>query len=274
MDSFKRKIEEAVKGANFNLRRDVLLLLKKAYKSESNKRAKLALGWIIKNSQIAKRENLALCQDTGLPLVFIQVGKKTKLSLSLVEKISREVQASYRRNYLRASMVEPLKRGRPGYQGISFYIEFNPALKGLEIVVFPKGFGSENKSQLKMFDPTASLEEIEEFILKVVREAGPEACPPFIIGVGIGGSSDSALLLAKKALVERIDKPNKDKFLASWERKLLKRINSLKIGPMGFGGKTTALGVKIKTSPTHIAGLPVGVNISCWALRSATVKIQ
>ena len=144
----------------------------------------------------------------------------------------------------------------------------------MTITIFPKGFGSENKSNLKMFNPTASLKQIEDFIVESVNAAGPESCPPFIVGVGIGGTSDTALLLAKKALLGRIDKPNPDKLLNGLEKQLLKRINASGIGPMGLGGKCSSLAVKIKKLPTHIAGLPVGVNISCHALRSASIRIN
>ena len=268
------QIDKAVRRANFSLRRDVFALIEKAYKLEKNKKAKLALSWIIENVKIAKKKNLAICQDTGLPLGFIIAGEKVKIDSALVGDIKKSIEASYKRNYLRASMVSPLLRGKPGYKGVTIYLDFNPKIRGLEVVVFPKGFGSENKTKLKMFNPTVSFKEIEDFIVAAIREAGPQACPPFIVGIGIGGDSSYALYLAKKALIERIDKPNKDKLLASLEKRLLKRINSLNIGPMGLGGKTTALAVKIKTHPTHIAGLPVGVNISCWALRSAKVKIN
>jgi fumarate hydratase subunit alpha len=138
----------------------------------------------------------------------------------------------------------------------------------------PKGFGSENKTTLKMFNPTVTTAEIENFIVDSVEKAGPEGCPPFIVGVGIGGTSDYALLLAKRALLERIDTPNPDIFLSNLEKRLFKKINALNIGPMGLGGRCTALAVKIKTAPTHIAGLPVGVNISCHALRSASISIR
>jgi len=273
MKILQRKIDEAVRKANFDLRRDVFSLIKKAYKSERSQKARLALSWIIENIKIARRENLAICQDTGLPLGFIEVGRDSRLSFSFIKAVKRAIESSYQKNYLRASLVKPLSRGEPSYRGVPIYVDFNPKVKNLGIIIFSKGFGSENKSQLKMFTPTASLEEIEDFIIKVVKGAGPEACPPFVVGVGIGGSSDSCLLLAKKALIERIDKPNKDKFLASLEKRLLRRINSLNIGPMGLGGRTTALAVKIKSAPTHIAGLPVGVNVSCWALRTARIDI-
>jgi fumarate hydratase subunit alpha len=268
------KTEELVKAASFSIRPDLKRLLAKAYRREKKKRAKKALGWILDNAAIAKKESLAICQDTGLPVVFIEAGRNIKLTSGLVEAIKQGVEAGYKKNYLRASIVDPILRGKSSYRGGIYHLDFSPKVRGLKITLFPKGFGSENKTKLKMFNPTVDLKEIEEFIVASVNQAGPEACPPFVVGVGIGGTSDQALLLAKKALTEKIDKPNPDSGLNKLEKQLLKKINSLKIGPMGFGGKITALAVKVKKASTHIAGLPVGVNISCHALRSATVELK
>lgn len=270
----KKQVEQLVAKANFSLRPDVLRLLQKAFRLEKNVKAKSALGWILENAKIARKESLALCQDTGLPVVFIEAGKDVFISFTLLKTIEQGVATGYARNYLRASIVDPLKRGTPSYAGVVSHVEFSSAFKGLRITIFPKGFGSENKSQLKMFNPTAGLDKIEDFIVEAVKCAGPEACPPFVVGVGIGGTSDSALLLAKKALLQNLDRPNQDKTLKSLEQRLFAKINSLNIGPMGLGGKCTALAVKIKTAPTHIAGLPVGINISCHALRSASILIK
>jgi len=270
----RREVEKITCQASFNLRPDVLMLIKKAYRAEANKKAKCALSRVIENAKVAKRERLAICQDTGLPIVFIEAGADVKISSRVKKIIENAVMQSYRKNYLRASLVRPFQRKNPSYSPALTHLEFNEKMRGLRLTVFPKGFGSENKARLRMFNPTAAWSKVEDFIIEAVREAGPEACPPFIVGVGIGGTSDYALLLAKKVLVGEIHKPNKDKSLAGLENRLLKRINSLKIGPMGLGGMTTALAVKIKVHPTHIAGLPVGVNISCWALRSASVKLD
>ena len=269
----KKEVEKLVAKASFVLRDDVSRLISKAYRSESNQRAKKALAWILDNAKIAEKEPLAICQDTGLAIVFIEAGKNIKVNSALIETIKRGVEDGYRKNHLRPSIVDSLLREESTHKGVICHLDFSSKMRGLKITVFPKGFGSENKSQLKMLNPTASIEEIEDFILNCVKTAGPEACPPFIVGVGIGGTSDQALLLAKKSFLDRVDKPNVDKHLNNIEKRLIKKINSLKIGPMGLGGKTTCLAVKIKKAPTHIAGLPVGVNISCWALRSATLKL-
>ncbi|MCF7907536.1 MAG: fumarate hydratase [Candidatus Omnitrophica bacterium] len=265
-------LDRLVARAAFSLREDVKRLIVKAYRVETNKKAKRALGWILDNAKIAQKEKLAICQDTGLPIIFIEAGRDIKLNTCLVDAIKKGVENGYRNNHLRPSLTDPLKRGSSCKGAIS-YLEFSKA-KGLRITLFPKGFGSENKSQLKMFNPTASIDQIEDFVVRVVKEAGPESCPPFVVGVGIGGTSDKSLALAKKALIGRIDKPNSDKVLNSLEKRLVKRINFLKIGPMGFGGGATCLAVKVQKALTHIAGLPVGVNISCHALRSATIKVN
>jgi len=270
----KKEIEKAVAKASFDLRADIVNLLKVSLRSEKEKDAKQALKWILENASIAKSERIAICQDTGLPIVFIEAGGDVKISASLIEAVKDAVAEGYRKDYLRPSVVDPLLRGKSSYQGMIYHLNFSLKQKGLKITIFPKGFGSENKSQLKMFNPTVELAEIEKFINESVKNAGPESCPPFVIGVGIGGTSDTALLLAKKALLKRVDKPNLDKSLNILEERLLKKINTLGIGPMGLGGKCTCLAVKIEKAMTHIAGLPIGVNISCHALRSATVTIN
>ena len=270
----KKEVEKAVAKASFDLRADVINLLKVNLRNEKKKEAKRALKRILENASIAKSERVAICQDTGLPVVFIEAGGNVKVSAPLIEAVKDAVVEGYRKNYLRPSVVDPLLRGKSSYQGVLCHFDFSLTRKGLKITIFPKGFGSENKSRLKMFNPTVDFAEIEKFIIESVKNAGPESCPPFVIGVGIGGTSDTALLLAKKALLKRVDKPNPDKTLNVLEEQLLKKINTLGIGPMGLGGKCTCLAVKIKKAATHIAGLPVGINISCHALRSATVIIK
>ena len=268
-----KEVEKLVAKAAFDLRTDVKSLLDKAHKKEKSHQPKQALKWIIENAAIAKNKKLAICQDTGLPVAFIQVGKDVSINSKLIEAVEKGIASGYKKHSLRASIVDPIDRKKPSYKDVITHIEFTSKKKGITITLFPKGFGSENKSKLKMFNPTASTEDIEKFIVESVKLAGPESCPPFVVGVGIGGTSDEALLLAKEALLQRVDKANPNKKLKKLEKSLLERINKLKIGPMGFGGSITALAVKIKTSPTHIAGLPVGVNISCHALRSATIKL-
>jgi len=266
------KIKEAVSGlsirANQILRGDVYQSLKEACKKEGNKKAKSALEAIIKNAEVARREKLAICQDTGLPVVFLEIGQEVKIAGDLKSAINKGVEAGYRRGSFRNSVIaDPLKREKPGYQPAIIHADIVRGSR-LKITVLPKGFGCENKSQLRMFNPTVKIDEIKKFIVEAVKRSGPDACPPYVVGVGIGGTADYAGILAKKALLKRIGGK-----AGKLEKDLLKEINSLNIGPMGLGGKATCLGVNIETHPTHIAGLPVAVNISCHALRSAKVVL-
>jgi len=259
--------------ANIILRKDILIQLKAAYSKEANKRAKDILGAIINNAYIARKEKLAICQDTGLPVVFLEIGQDVKITSELRRAINKGVEEGYRRGYLRNSIISnPLFRGRPGYSPAVIHTEIVRGNR-LKITVLPKGFGCENKTQLKMFNPTAKISEIKKFIIDVVKVAGPDACPPYIVGVGIGGTADYACFLATKALLDKINRQTgkqANRQTNRLEKELLLEINRLGIGPMGLGGKATCLGVNIETYPTHIAGLPVAVNISCHALRSAT----
>lgn len=263
------KIAAAVKGlcikANLVLRNDVLSGLKAAYLKEKNPQAKGLLRAIIKNASIARDEKIAICQDTGLPIVFIEIGQGVRVSGYLKRAINKGVVAGYKKGYLRSSIIaDPLLRGRPQYYPAVIHTDIVKGDK-LKITVLPKGFGCENKSALKMFLPTQKIEDIKKFIIDTIKKAGPDACPPYVVGIGIGGTADYASLLAKKALLRKAGGSS-----SKLEKELLTKINKLNIGPMGLGGKTTALALNIETYATHIAGLPVAVNISCHALRSAT----
>ncbi|MFH0877066.1 MAG: fumarate hydratase [Candidatus Omnitrophota bacterium] len=258
--------------ANMHLRPDIVTAFKKARISESSDRAKKILSELLENARVARRENIALCQDTGLPVVFVDVGRDVDVSgVDLNRAIREGVKLGYARGYLRNSIVpDPLKRLNPT-QSTPPVIHFDFGRhKGLKITVLPKGFGSENKTKLGMLSPTQSNAEIKDFIVNAVKEAGPDACPPYVLGIGIGGSADYAALLAKKALLRPVHRRNSKKYVAQMEKELFKEINDLSIGPMGLGGKSTVLGVNILTYPTHMAGLPVCVNVSCHALRSAS----
>jgi fumarate hydratase subunit alpha len=268
----KNVVSDLCGQANIALRKDVLQALRSTYLRENNKRAKEILRAIIRNALIAKREKLAICQDTGLPCVFVELGQDVRITGDLKKAINEGVELGYRRSFLRDSIIkDPLSRIKPGYQPAVIHIDIVKGKK-VKLTVLPKGFGCENKTQLKMFNPTAKIEEVKKFIVDTVKTAGADACPPYIVGVGIGGTADYACFLAKKALLRKVkSKKAKGKsYIYKLEQDLLKEINRLNIGPMGLGGKTTALGINIETYPTHIAGLPVAVNISCHALRSAT----
>ncbi|HNW39877.1 MAG TPA: fumarate hydratase [Candidatus Omnitrophota bacterium] len=261
-------IVELVKRANFFLRKDVLFALRQANLREKNRRAKTILKAILDNAAYARKENLAICQDTGMPVVFVQVGQDLKISGNLKAAINQGIAAGYKKYALRNSIVsDPLQRGKPGFSPCVIHADIVSGNK-IKLTLLPKGFGCENKSLLKMFKPTASLAEIKQFIIEAVKSAGPDACPPYIIGVGIGGTADYAAQMSKKALLIKLSAKH-----SKLEKDLLKQINQTGLGPMGLGGKTTALAVNILTYPTHIAGLPVSVNISCHALRSAEIVL-
>jgi fumarate hydratase subunit alpha len=276
-----RRINSAIIGktvahlcikANTQLRPDVLLALRRAYKRERGARARDILGAIIKNAAIAREKRLAICQDTGLPVVFAELGNNVRVVGDIKAAINNGVEAGYKKGYLRNSVVDnPILRKTPGYKPAIIHLDL---VKGshLRLTVLAKGFGCENKSRLRMFLPTANIGQIKQFVADCVKEAGPDACPPYIVGVGIGGTADYAGFLAKKALLKKVTSYESGvrSYISKLEQALLKQINKLNIGPMGLGGKTTCLGVSIEIFPTHIAGLPVAVNISCHALRSAT----
>ncbi|TRZ47764.1 fumarate hydratase [bacterium] len=261
--------------ANTDLRKDVFAALAASQKGEKNKTAREMLGVIIRNARIARKEKLAICQDTGMPCVFMEIGRNIKVSGDLKAAVNRGIESGYRKGFFRNSVVkEPLSRGKSGYGPAVMHIDIVPGSK-LKITVLPKGFGCENKSQLRMFKPTAEWPEIKKFIVEAVKSAGPDACPPYVVGVGIGGTADYAMLLAKKALLRKVHSSGfiVQGLAAKLEKELFKDINKLNIGPMGLGGKSTCLAVNILTYPTHIAGLPIAVNISCHALRSASAKL-
>jgi len=256
--------------ANTVLRPDVSRVLLSTSRRERNKRAKKLLKIIIENAKIAKKEKLAICQDTGLPVIFVEMGKNVAVTGGDIgQAIQKGVKLGYKKASLRNSIIkDPLrtKKQKSDFGPGIIHYEYRNSSK-LKIVVMPKGFGCENKSKLKMLLPTADLSEVEKFVVEAVKEAGADACPPYVIGIGIGGTADYACLLAKKALLKPLSSSNK------MEKEILKSINRLGIGPMGLGGRTTALAVRILTHPTHIAGLPVAINISCHALRSATAVL-
>ena len=262
-----QQVKELTAQAAFILPHDVKHLLEFACHQEKNQKIKTALGLILENAEIAAKEKLAICQDTGLPILFIEAGRDIKFTTKLLAAIKQGVEDGYVDNFLRPSSVAALTRGKSTYAVTEGHIELNAEMEGLRVTILPKGFGSENKSRLKMFNPTADIGEIENFIVESVKLAGPDSCPPFFVGVGIGSTSDGALLLAKKALLGHVDRMNE------LELEILHSINKLGVGVMGLGG-VTALSVKIKEAPTHIAGLPVAVNISCHALRWASAMIE
>ena len=226
---------------------------------------------IIENFRLAHREEMPICQDTGMACVFVKLGQEVHVAGDINEAIHEGVRRGYRDGFLRKSVVrDPLDRVNSGDNtpAVITY-ELVPGAH-IEITLAPKGFGSENMSRIAMLRPSDGVEGVKDFVLQTVEAAGPNPCPPIVVGVGIGGTFDRAALLAKKALLRNVDEPNADPYYAALEAELLERINELGIGPQGFGGKTTALAVNIETYPTHIAGLPVAVNINCHVTRHCT----
>ena len=269
------RITETVKQlcieANCFLPQDMKKCIASAYESESWPQAKEILEQITENYQIAERERRPICQDTGLACVFVTIGQDVHIVGDLAEAIHEGVRQGYRDGYLRKSVVrDPLDRVNTGDNTPAIiYYDIVPGDR-LEITVAPKGAGSENMSQIKMLKPSDGLQGIKDFVLKVVEEAGPNPCPPIVVGVGVGGTFDKAAFLAKKALLRPADQRHPEPFWAKLEQELLQQINELGIGPQGFGGKTTALCVNIEKAPAHIASLPVAVNINCHVTRHKT----
>ena len=269
------RVTEVVKKlcieANCYLPGDVQTCIEESCVREDWPQAKEILERIIENYQIAKSGPRPICQDTGLACVFVTVGQDVHVDGNLAEAIHEGVRQGYSQGYLRKSVVrDPLDRVNTGDNTPAMiYYDIVPGDK-LEITVAPKGFGSENMSKIKMLKPSDGLQGVKDFILQVVEEAGPNPCPPIVVGVGVGGTFDKAAYLAKKALIRPADSHNPNPFWADLEDEMLERINALGIGPQGFGGKTTALAVNIEQYPTHIAGLPVAVNINCHVTRHQT----
>jgi len=274
------KIVEAVESlcisAAYELPEDVAGALERAAATESSASAVGIIREIIENAKIASTERIPLCQDTGLSVVFVEQGADVVISGGTIsEAINKGVAAGYEKGYLRKSVVaEPMKSRVNTGTNTPAIIHYS-VVGGdeLKITLMAKGGGCENKSAFRMFKPTAEKEEIVDWIVGVVASAGADACPPFVVGVGIGGDFELSCLLSKKALLRKIGSSNSDKFYADLEAELLSRINSLGIGPGGFGGDTTALGCMVETAASHIASLAVAVNMECHSHRHKSVTL-
>lgn len=259
------------KEAVNDLNEDVVKSLENALKIEENDLAKLNIEAILKNIKIAHEKQIPMCQDTGLGIIFVKLGNVQVENLK--EGIKKGVAKATKEVPLRPNIVDPLTRKNSGNNiGVEIpYINIELTdTDYLEITVLPKGFGSENNNKLKMALPSEGKNGIKEFVVQTALQAGGKPCPPMVVGVGVGGTSDFAMKLAKEALLEEIGKANEDSELAELEKEILEEINANGKGPMGLGGKTTALDVKIKKVDTHTAGLPIGVCIQCWANRHAS----
>lgn len=255
--------------ANYYLPEDMKRRLQEAKSKENFDMAQNILDVLLENVDIAEKEARPMCQDTGMAVVFLEIGQEVHVvGGSLEDAINEGVRQGYKDGFLRKSVVnDPIERinTKDNTPAIIYY-DILPG-DSFKITVAPKGFGSENMSQIKMLKPSDGINGIKDFVLQVVRDAGPNPCPPIVVGVGIGGTFDKAAFLAKKALLRSTDVRNPKAFYAALEEELLEAINALGIGPQGFGGRTTALAVNIETYGTHIAGLPVAVNINCHATR-------
>lgn len=275
-------VESLCISAGYELPEDVLAALEEAARKESNPGAVKILEQLIDNARIAADEKIPLCQDTGLAVVFVEQGSEVAVNsptddtqATLFDAINAGVAAGYEKGHLRKSVVaDPLNKRRNTGSNTPAIIhqQIVPGDK-LKLTVMTKGGGCENKSQFRMFRPTTEKKEIIDWIVDVVGSAGADACPPFVVGVGIGGDFELSCLLSKKALCRNLDQRNSDEFYAELEVDLLSRINALGLGPQGLGGDTTALAVLIETAACHIASLPVAVNIECHSHRHKTATI-
>lgn len=268
INKITKTIEDLCVKACCHLGDDVKELLKKRSLEETSEFGKNIFDQIFANIQIAELEGIPLCQDTGMAVVFLEVGQDVHIvGGDLEAAVNEGVRRGYEKGYLRKSVLDPISRiNTKDNTPAVIHTEIVPGDK-LKIIVAPKGFGSENMSRLQMLKPSDGIEGVKDFILQTVTSAGANPCPPLIVGVGIGGTMEKAALLAKKALLRRAGSHNPNPEIARLEKEMLQRINETGIGPQGLGGRVTALAVHIDTYPTHIAGLPVAVNLQCHVAR-------
>lgn len=267
-------IAELCISANKALPEDVVRAIQNAGDKETWPAAKDTLCLLCENITLAVEKELPICQDTGVACVFIELGQKVYVDGALDTAVQEGVRRGYAEGYLRKSVVaDPLRRVNTEDNTPAFLSVHLVPGDGFEITVMPKGFGSENMSRLQMLKPSDGVEGVRSFVVDTVKKAGPNPCPPIVVGVGIGGTFDKVAYLAKKALMRPLGKPHPDPYYAELERTLLDEINALGIGPQGFGGMTTALGLAIETAATHVAGLPVAVNINCHVTRRASARL-
>lgn len=264
-------VERLCMTANYDLNGDILRAFEEGVKNEESETGRLILSQLVENAKTAARERMAICQDTGMAVVFVEIGQEVHITGgSLTEAINEGVRRGYEKGFLRKSVVsDPLERRNSGDNTpavIHYEITEGDRLK---IILAPKGFGSENMSGVRMLKPSDGINGVKNFIEEMVDKAGPNPCPPVIVGVGIGGTMEKAALLAKKALLRPVDSRNPRESIRKLEEEMLDRINRLGIGPAGLGGRLTAMAVNIEVFPTHIAGLPVALNMSCHVTRHA-----
>lgn len=272
-DTIESAVKELFIRANYYLSGDVLEKLNSYRKIEISEIGQEMLDRIIQNAELAAQNEIAICQDTGMCVLFVELGQDVHVvGKNLNDAINEGVRQAYNEGYLRKSVVsDPLLRQNTGDNTPSIiHYEVVPG-ENIRIQAMPKGFGSENMSAIKMLKPSDGVEGVIDFIIETVKKAGANPCPPIIVGVGIGGTMEKAAILSKKSLLRPLTEKNQDKYYAELEDLLLNKINNLGIGPQGLGGVTTALGVRIEHYPTHFAGLPVAVNITCHASRHTEI---
>ncbi len=274
----ERACFELLKSASTRLPPDVERALRRAFEEETSETGKMNLQAILENVRLAKRQCIPLCQDTGTPIFYFRIGTKADLRADLERAARKAVRDATRLGFLRPSIVHPITRENPGTnlgRGVP-WVSYVPLREKdwVEVVLLLKGSGSENMSRFTVLDPALGVEGVKKFVLETVIAAGGKPCPPIIVGIGIGGTSDGAMNLAKLALLRPLGESHPDGSIARLERELMEAINETGIGPMGLGGKVTCIGVKVEYAYTHTASLPVGVNIQCWAARKASVRLR
>lgn len=272
-EEIAKAIESLCISSNCGLGEDVWRALREGLENEESPVGKEVLKEILENDRMAEEEKLPMCQDTGFTVVFVEMGQQVRITGGdFYEAINRGVGNGYRKGYLRKSVVgDPLRRNNTGDNSPAWlHIDIVPGDR-LKISVMPKGAGSENMSTVKMLSPVEGVQGVKRFVLDWVRERGANACPPLVVGVGIGGTFEGVAKLAKKALLRPIGSKNPVPFYAEMEEELLKEINNLGLGPQGLGGSTTALAVHIETYPCHMASLPIAINLQCHVARHGTI---
>lgn len=275
-ETVTQTVKQLFLDCNYFIGKDIMTALEKARENEKSKVGKSVLTQIIENDKLAAKEEVPLCQDTGMAILFVEYGDKVVIEDgSFEDAVNEGVRQAYKDGYLRKSVVNDPVFDRLNTKDNTPAIIHTRIVKGdkIKITAGGKGFGSENMSAIKMLTPSYGIEGVKKFILDTVRTAGPNPCPPIVVGVGIGGTFERCAQLAKKATFRAIDTHNEDEHYAKLEDELLESINKMGFGPAGLGGTTTAIGVNIETSPTHIAGMPVAVNICCHAARHASAEI-
>lgn len=275
-ETVTQTVKQLFLDCNYFIGKDIMTALEKARENEKSKVGKSVLTQIIENDKLAAKEEVPLCQDTGMAILFVEYGDKVVIEDgSFEDAVNEGVRQAYKDGYLRKSVVNDPVFDRLNTKDNTPAIIHTRIVKGdkIKITAGGKGFGSENMSAIKMLTPSYGIDGVKKFILDTVRTAGPNPCPPIVVGVGIGGTFERCAQLAKKATFRAIDTHNADERYAKLEDELLESINKMGFGPAGLGGTTTAIGVNIETSPTHIAGMPVAVNICCHAARHASAEI-